>query len=331
MPLILFTALMLLRGVVGQSKCCCSAGSYYDTSGNCFTCPAGQISDVNIAYLSPVWTKSQTAFHGRCYPCNYIPGSLQFYDTPQYKTEEGVYCPTPGLATSLPCPAGAYCYTQYDGALFPEKVSGFCPTGKYSSRTGESTIESCTPCATGYYQPSTGATACNYCPSGFYCLPNGNFASICPAGSFCPGGEDSVSGPCPAGTYSGAYAPACTSCALGYYQQSTGQIACIPCAAGTFCPSVLSSGAACGAGQFAPLASDICTPCIAGYYQNNSSQASCLSCAAGYSCSSSAMTNFHDSPCPAGFYSSAGSSSCTICPVGFYQVGSPPILPLPAL
>ena len=81
-------------------------------------------------------------------------------------------------------------------------------------------------CAPGTYTNYTGASECDICPDGFYCLTvqptNADDNAItCPAGYYCPEGTGSDWQSCPAGTYSnteGLYdVIQCTACPGGKY------------------------------------------------------------------------------------------------------------------
>lgn len=87
-------------------------------------------------------------------------------------------------------------------------------------------------CPPGFYTNTTGASECDICPAGQYCLPvqphNASLnAQECPPGYFCPAGTGLDWESCPAGTFSAQTAlyeqSQCTACPAGRYCQGQHQ------------------------------------------------------------------------------------------------------------
>lgn len=158
------------------------------------------------------------------------------------------------------------------------------------------------------------------CPAGKYRNAAGNCVS-CPPGTYCPGGNPSLSIPCAAGSFQpNSGATNCFSCPAGTYQANTGATNCAQCAAGTFQSSTGSTSCTnCAAGTFqSNTGSSSCTNCPAGTFQSNMGSTNCTQCAAGTFQSSTGSTLCNN--CAAGtFQSNAGSTSCINCPAGTFQ------------
>jgi len=110
--------------------------------------------------------------------------------------------------------------------------------------------------------------------------------TICPPGSYCPGGTTEAI-PCP----------------LGRVNSEEGAIECIPCEKGFYSPV---------------LGALVCLPCVAGKYQDEIGASECKTCLAGTFQNEMAATECKD--CPAGKFSGQdGAIACTDCPKGKYN------------
>ena len=70
-----------------------------------------------------------------------------------------------------------------------------------------------------------------------------------------------------------------------------------------------------------------CTPCQPGTYAAQHNATSCTTCLAGKHNPTGGARNVRScKPCSAGTYSSAGASTCTACPAGFYSDGATALL-----
>ena len=190
-----------------------------------------------------------------------------------------------------------------------------CPGGRYGSSTG-ATSDLCTgACTAGYACPagSTSPTA-SVCPAGYYSLAGAAECVACPAGHYSTAGAGACSA-CPGGTYGtgGSTSPACSG----------------DCAAGYACPAGSSSGNAvpCLPGYYSQARAAECTACPGGKYGSVSllsSNACSGMCTAGYYCPAGSVSPVPEAnPCPAGFYSTSGATTCIACPGGKYGTGSP--------
>jgi len=173
------------------------------------------------------------------------------------------------------------------------------------------------------------------CPAGEFAVSGSSGCHPCPAGNFCTGGTASPQ-VCSAGTYSTGGASKCSSCPVGQK-----------------CVNGFASN--CGAGTYASGGASVCTTCQKGYYCPGATTRK--DCPAGYYCPNDGMTDYSGYPCPKGYYclartasanqypcpagtfnamlnrtsenacitcadgyvSSAGSESCTKCPVNTYR------------
>ena len=62
-----------------------------------------------------------------------------------------------------------------------------------------------------------------------------------------------------------------------------------------------------------------CKACVPPQYSNNPASATCSSCPSGHRCANATAP---PDPCPAGSFSSGGTTTCTQCAVGEYQASS---------
>ena len=93
---------------------------------------------------------------------------------------------------------------------------------------------------------------------------------------------------CPKGTMCGSQSTVVVPCPLGTYQDQPGSSTCKPCLAGHYCDVSADTGtiypALCSAGTACPNSTVVPTPCAAGYYQSSAGSSSCLVCPSGYYC-----------------------------------------------
>ena len=108
---------------------------------------------------------------------------------------------------------------------------------------------------------------------------------------------------CTAGNYCPSVKVAAKSCATdyaGYYTSTTNNFGCLPCPGGKFCGSSTGPG----------------TSCSSGYHLDPLTYAgSCSQCAEGNFCTG---LDTSEVACPSGTYSSAGATTCQICPANYY-------------
>ncbi|XP_069599133.1 uncharacterized protein K04H4.2-like [Ranitomeya imitator] len=207
------------------------------------------------------------------------------------------------------CSGGAEISTPVDGLS-----GGLCPPGHFCL-SGSSIPILCSP---GSYMIRSGATECDVCPAGKYCVP-GMSPQPCPRGFYCPQRTSLDWKPCPPGSYSsdlglsdasgcrlcdgGKYCPLYNSttvngdCAEGYY-----------CISGAQRPDqeeeIIGSAGPCPPGHFCPRGSVAPTPCPIGTFSSRIKlllEAECSPCAAGHHCDSPGLV-LPAGPCSEGFY-----------------------------
>lgn len=301
----------------------CPAGTFSESqglfsAGQCRNCTAGNYC------LGP---SSPLSCPGGTY--NPFPGGSSMSSC--LPCEAGFACPASGMSSLVvPCSRGYFCPP---GTVNPSQYS--CPAGTFSDSVNLVSHSGCTQCPAGYTcGVSTTTAQLQECRLGYYCpngtasgfdipCPPGTFSansllgraaecSICPPGSFCSGGEITVSGPCSAGYV----------CPAGSMTPTQ-----LPCPAGTFSSETdlfnIAQCLECGAGFYCEEAATQMTPCPAGTYssQNGTESAgpgvypACQTCSAGYKCIEGSTMQVE---CGVGFYSDFGEASCHICPLGRY-------------
>jgi streptogramin lyase len=234
---------------------------------------------------------------------------------------------------------------QCEAGTFSSSQSGItichlCPPGTYSL-VGAS---SCTPCQAGEYS-SAGATTCEDCGVGKFSSTTGaSSCSICSAGSSAAGPTATSCVSCVAGsTYSAVGAGSCSSCQTC---SGTGVVTISPCSvlsdaicgcasgydqsgsSGSILVCTLTSLPTCIAGStFLSSATGACTTCrsctgvgISTISACSVSTNSICGCLGGYSQSGISGSNLICTICPAGSWSSPGSTSCSLCSPGTYSL-----------
>lgn len=179
-----------------------------------------------------------------------------------------------------------------------------CPSGRYTSQPIESNSNVCLKCRAGQIAPQTGATACTKCETGKSQMLTGQvLCTDCPTGLF----QDSLG------------STSCKACPVGYTSRST---FCEGCAVGKFgtLSGTISDCTECPKGYSQPHTSQSsCNGCVRGKYQNVEGSSTCITCASGKFGDSNRQTTDGCKNCLSGTYSYAGSSSCLLCPDGYYQ------------
>ncbi|KAM9734328.1 uncharacterized protein ACNS7B_016072 [Menidia menidia] len=303
------------EGSVAPQHCPLGTISTEDGQASCSACPQGFFcpgrnnASLSESYECPVghycpprtWSKHQ-------YPCpagSFNPHTRKTKSQDCLPCPPGSYCDSPGknVASGL-CSAGYYCLsgaqspTPEDGRLTGNR----CPEGHYCPQ-GSSAPQ---PCPIGYHTNKTRNTHlsdCLPCPPGFLCVSRGlSFPShVCPAGSYCPGRDNTSEGvsiacspgnKCPPGSYRQI------PCLPGTYQSLAGQEDCVDCPAGFFCAGSENSGThtpmLCPEGHYCPPGTQtgFAFPCPAGSFSGQmglSNKSDCEPCAPGWYCSSSGL------------------------------------------
>jgi len=201
----------------GSTACTsCPTGAFSASTGatNCTNCSAGTYKPTALFTISSgLCTSSGSFIYSPNYPSNYntydscsitvvISGTLNaaaFYTESDFDllsvTTGGVtttYSGTSGPSSLSVAAGSTVSFTsdlsvQYRGWMIKLTAScTSCAAGTYQASTGST---SCYSCPSGYYQASTGSTSCTSCPSGSYSASVG--ATAC---SECAEGRTSASG-----------------------------------------------------------------------------------------------------------------------------------------
>ncbi|XP_067364271.1 uncharacterized protein si:ch211-286b4.4 [Channa argus] len=341
----------------------CPAGSLSISQGlrgveECPPCPSGlfcerpamsELSDAHPCHAGHVClggSSSPTPLdgsHGYICPAGH---SCPVGSVSEVPCEPGTYSPAPGAAHCVKCPRGTMCSSSATqepsicpaghfcsaGTALPEP----CPRGTFSNQTGAHSYSVCTPCPSGVYCSSYGAsTPQGSCLEGHFCQGGAlgptpqnsdNFPrnGPCPVGHYCPAGCLSPI-PCPNGsirnTIGGVSMESCTSCPAGYYCSNEGlSNPSGPCAAGFYCPFDFSSTTPyaflCPKGHYCPEGSALALPCPTGEYQPNPGTDSCIPCRPGFYCEEAIVGE--PWPCPPHSFCPAGTMVPQPCPNGTY-------------
>jgi hypothetical protein len=235
---------------------------------------------------------------------------------------DGSYCPT-GV-DAIPCPANYYC-----DPTISVTVPQACGLGAISAN-GSVSSDNCT-CAAPYYG-SGGDTDCNVCPLGSYCSGGGDTID-CPLSYYCPLGSSvpltcgdnrttvaANSGSssdciCMVGLFGGTGAnQVCTICTVGYYCPDG--ISEVTCPADYYCPEGTIEPISCNdignnndrISSIGSNSSNDCQ-CQPGLVGDNAANTTCYACAASYYCSGGDT----EVVCPPNYYCPEGTDVPLSC------------------
>ncbi|KAM6987470.1 uncharacterized protein LKV04_010315 [Tautogolabrus adspersus] len=333
----------------------CEAGFFCSRAGLCRPqglCDPGHYCTSGASTASPV----ALASGGVCSAGYICPRGTMFPQ--QHPCPVGTWSSTVGaqnLSSCWPCPPGLYCNSS--GLRQP---TGVCDTGYYcsggavSSRPSDGVTGDICPlghycpmgslspvlCPDGTHSNTTGAEACEDCPSGTYCL-SGEGVQPCPAGHYCLGGGVEGILPCPPGTYSPHLGlnqvEQCLICPAGFFCEDWGLFEPTgPCQAGYYCIAGVNFqnpdgnfstgvGGACPKGRYCPEGTSLPLPCPAGTFSNSlhlTDTFGCSPCPAGQFCGTAGLT--HPSGlCQVGYFCPGGDTAATgseggLCPPAHY-------------
>ncbi|XP_063762752.1 SCO-spondin isoform X2 [Eleginops maclovinus] len=337
-------SLSIFRGLKAVDGCPpCPPGLFCDRPAiaelsNALPCSAGYVclggssspmpSDSSHGYLCtaghscPVGSASEVP----CEPGTYSPaaGAAHCIICPK-----GTMCSSSATHEPSICPAGHFCPA---GTALPQP----CPLGTFSHQTGVFSLSVCTPCPSGLYCGSYGAsTPQGSCLQGYFCqggalepTPQSSdkfpMNGPCPVGHYCPSGCLSPV-PCPLGsirnTIGGVSMESCSACPAGHYCSTEGLAnPSGPCATGFYCPFDFSSttpyASLCPKGHYCPEGSALALPCPTGEYQPNPGSDSCIPCRPGFYCEEAIVGE--PWPCPPHSFCPAGTMVPQPCPNGTY-------------
>ncbi|XP_077985306.1 uncharacterized protein LOC144439946 [Glandiceps talaboti] len=284
------------------------------------TCPAG--------YYCPEGTSDPV----ECPIGTFLPYDGQDELSDCIDCSGGYYCELKGQTNvTAMCSEGYYCVSGANTSTPLDGITGDeCPPGSYCEEG--SSLPS--PCNDGYYMNHTRASACDICPSRYYCV-NKDRVDPCPKGHYCPVGTGFGWESCPLGTYGPVEmleaASECTQCDPGHYCNEVASINVTgPCSEGFYCelgvdtPAPYNNntgfGGPCLEGTFCPEGTGYPIGCPPGTYNDLIIQAECTACPAGYYCLANSTT-YLDTPCWKGFYclQSTEYPAQYACPAGTYN------------
>lgn len=190
-----------------------------------------------------------------------------------------------------------------------------------SSSSDASTIQFCSPCETGRYMDTGGATECALCAEGFFMNDTG--ATACqqcvPSTSTAIKGTV-VCGDCDMGRFQHLHGQSrCLSCSPGFFARLDGQTVCTACAPGTANDGRGANGCfLCGAGTFSAQPQQVsCTGCAHGAYSPGPGATSCTACGGHLETANTHSTLESDCRCPEGtFRPNRTATVCAPCPSG---------------
>ena len=300
-----------------------------------YHCPLGSFSSTQLPCPVGHYCMRMSAYPVACPLGTYSPEIHNSNISYCISCSPGMFCDRPGLdSPSGNCSSGYYCPKSQ---ITPQPIQFVCPVG-FHCPIGSSSPHQCPP---GQFANISGASTCEACPIGFFCLPIFSLYELayspCPEGYFCPGGTGLDWIPCPAGTYSNQ---------TGLYNQDQ----CIECDGGMYCSdsAATSPTGECYAGFFCTSGTDRPNPVSEQYsalsqnylFANGNvsyNRTDCMlnkhltnrigiggPCPPGHFCTNGTV---FPHGCPAGTFNSlSGQSECVVCPPGYYCPANTSIL-----
>ncbi|KAJ6478714.1 hypothetical protein C8R47DRAFT_628055 [Mycena vitilis] len=202
-----------------------------------------------------------------------------------------------GLGLCKPCP------NQSSSDPGSSSCTFNCPAGQFVNNNA------CTTCPVGTKSSGGAVIACNSCGSNEVSSADHSSCLSCPAGTSPNDSNSACIFNCPAGQF--VQNNACTACAAGTKSSGGPVTSCDQCVANTFSAAGASDCTPCPGSQMSDPGSSSCNQhCAAGQYLK---AGSCSPCAAGTYSGADTTTC---STCPVNTFSGAGASSCTACPNG---------------
>lgn len=120
------------------------------------------------------------------------------------------------------------------------------------------------------------------------------------------------------GTYSLFGQTQCTACPSGFYADKPGSADCVRCPIGHQCSNPRIPPVPCAPGTATAVYGQIaCLPCVAGEYTEKNGSSRCNPCPVGHQCNDSSIAPIK---CPIGTFSGTKQSTCTTCPLGYYNL-----------
>eukprot|EP00741_Cyanophora_paradoxa_P009260 tig00001490_g8970.t1 len=322
----------------------CAKGSY-ENDGVCETCPHNHVSSMDGVTVCEACAAGSVAAadQQKCVPCGagtfrpqnasdcipVPPSAIALAGSATYDTCAIGSVPNGPKSECILCRPGSY---QVNESCLPCALNSVatlpgstscepCGEGFESAADGQK----CSPCFGGFFRHDP-MPECMAAPWGAVALPGSRNYTVCGPGT-APNSERTSCSPCRPGTIEinhqcqvcvgNTYAPgaglaACLECAPGTVVEPDGQ-GCSPCPAGMFRSSNMSSCSECPVGHVSTRGSATCVLCDAGTEARIRKGTSCDLCRAGFFC----VPPSPAAPCPDGFISAAGASSCLPCPRGY--------------
>ena len=196
--------------------------------------------------------------------------------------------------------------------IAPNECIG-CSKGKFGAKIAVRQEDACELCDAGTFNPNTGQTKCETCPTGKYATMG---ALVCLR--VCSRGQEQIAldacRDCDAGQFSDADPGAiCTQCDDGYFSAAPGSAFCDRCPAGTFSNAEKTACEACPENTFSLGGNISCSPCNK-KERSPPGSSRCVACEPGYEF----LENSHECrPCLPGHERPHSNANCTKCSPGF--------------
>ena len=268
-----------------SSDCVCDAskGFALDTSSNSCLCPPGMGLDGEKCESRIDSTYKSSAGDTSCVSCGTHTTTGGFGADSIDDCVCKVTFLLDGATNQCSCPTGL-------GYNSDTQLCDVCPHGKFSDK---SSLDPCTSCPLGTYQPifkATSIDSCLVCMTGKYSTtPSATSPTSCES---CASGKFLADTGTDCALHNSA--EQCLDCAIGKFNADSAAGSCVECAAGRYSDSIGSNSAS------------ACTPCAKGKWSDSVGLTDVSGCTS----------------CPKGTYSDvlgADTHSCTICQKGTYN------------
>ncbi|KAG9392350.1 mastigoneme-like protein [Carpediemonas membranifera] len=246
----------------------------------------------------------------------------------------GYYVATVGVTAQVECESGKFQNETGQTSCYIAEAGYYVADSDHSEQK---------PCDGGSYQPATGQSTCETTEAGNYTPADSQPHAaqlVCDSGKFQASEGQAACDTADAGYHVPADGDAHTVqvvCDNGHYQPAQGQASCVESDVGYFVPDdgqPHTAQTACDSGKFAVAGSSSCAasqkgfrtspdgstqiPCNDGKYQPEAGQDVCLVAEAGFFVPADGLPHETQTACSAGYFSSAGSETCSEANPGYY-------------
>ena len=290
----------------------CPVGKYSeDRAGSCTACPQGKYQ--NIVGIRSCNLVKHGEYPVNCSFPNNVTGCIHVRQCPK-----GHYCTGTKESNFVPQPCDPGTYASTEG----QRECRLCPAvNTYANASGR---DSCSTCATGFFQNEAGKSSCKACQPGQFRDAGMVSCEQCKKGTT-PNLSGAGCESCPSGTFSEKAGSNCTLCAPGRYSKvlsiDDALVECKACDVGRHTAGMEGADGCllCSQGQFAEVSGQsFCKECSTNTFQPEQEGRKCFACPK-YEWTSNQTGSTNCTKCEEGSIYRNSDSNCIECTSGKYS------------